>query len=382
MRFVSFKLLAACILLPPVLYILTIYGLERRSQEKFSSEIEKIYLGDTRRLLDGSVGIKNAIKANIEQYFVSQPLTRAGLSVRVTVVTKTGRVLYPSFFESDPEAAALPDAMAVATENFGVLSEGLVVQVEAAVEHNRLLSNLILLLYISIALAAIFIHYRSAKRKVFEEDTERRRQIDRLLHLERENTRSLENLLADREKLRTDLESLKVAYEKERSQAMQNEGDLIDEISLLESKLNDNTARESTWLSEIEALREKIATFEKEQRKDEKYRLKSEEEVRKRFAALYKSLSIHERAIRGFVELGEELKLRAEEVVQQLNHAPDLVPVKRKVFGKKNRETVLEVVFAYKGRLYFRKGADRRVEVLAIGTKNTQARELEFLSSL
>jgi hypothetical protein len=32
--------------------------------------------------------------------------------------------------------------------------------------------------------------------------------------------------------------------------------------------------------------------------------------------------------------------------------------------------------------LYFRKGIDRRVEVLAVGTKNTQGRELEFLSSL
>ena len=82
------------------------------------------------------------------------------------------------------------------------------------------------------------------------------------------------------------------------------------------------------------------------------------------------------------VEANEDLRLKAEEVIHQLNAAPDLVPIKRKVFGKKNRETVLEVVFAYKGRLYFRKGIDRRVEVLAVGTKNTQGRELEFLSSL
>ena len=59
----------------------------------------------------------------------------------------------------------------------------------------------------------------------------------------------------------------------------------------------------------------------------------------------------------------------------------DLVAVKRKVFGKKNRETVLDAVFAFKGRLYFRKRDDRRVEVVAIGTKNTQELELEFLSS-
>jgi hypothetical protein len=84
----------------------------------------------------------------------------------------------------------------------------------------------------------------------------------------------------------------------------------------------------------------------------------------------------------GFLDLNEELRLKAEEVIHQLNANSDLVAVKRKVFGKKNRETVLEVVFAYKGRLYFRKREDRRVEVVAIGTKNTQERELEFLSSL
>jgi hypothetical protein len=43
---------------------------------------------------------------------------------------------------------------------------------------------------------------------------------------------------------------------------------------------------------------------------------------------------------------------------------------------------VLEVIFAYKGRLYFRNTKDKRVEVLAIGTKNTQARELEYLAKL
>ena len=44
--------------------------------------------------------------------------------------------------------------------------------------------------------------------------------------------------------------------------------------------------------------------------------------------------------------------------------------------------TVQEVIFSYKGRLYFRKVKDSKIEVLAIGTKNTQARDLEFLDNL
>jgi hypothetical protein len=52
------------------------------------------------------------------------------------------------------------------------------------------------------------------------------------------------------------------------------------------------------------------------------------------------------------------------------------------VFGGKGQKTVLEVLFGYKGRLYFRNTKDQQIEVLAIGTKNTQARELEFLARL
>jgi len=44
--------------------------------------------------------------------------------------------------------------------------------------------------------------------------------------------------------------------------------------------------------------------------------------------------------------------------------------------------TKIEVIFSYKGRLYFRNTKDQRVEILAVGTKNTQARELEFLAKL
>ncbi len=56
--------------------------------------------------------------------------------------------------------------------------------------------------------------------------------------------------------------------------------------------------------------------------------------------------------------------------------------IKRKVFGRKGHETVFEVLFAYSGRLYFRKTAQNRIEVLTIGTKNTQGKDLKFLEKL
>ena len=89
---------------------------------------------------------------------------------------------------------------------------------------------------------------------------------------------------------------------------------------------------------------------------------------------------MHDKAIDGFVELIEGMKIKAEEVVHQLNDDPNRVQIKRKVLGKKNRETVFEVIFAYKGRLYFRKNSGNRVEVLAIGTKLTQNKDLVFIA--
>ena len=48
----------------------------------------------------------------------------------------------------------------------------------------------------------------------------------------------------------------------------------------------------------------------------------------------------------------------------------------------RNRETVFEVIFAYKGRLYFRNIDGNRVEVLVVGTKLTQNKDLTFLDKL
>lgn len=74
--------------------------------------------------------------------------------------------------------------------------------------------------------------------------------------------------------------------------------------------------------------------------------------------------------------------MKAEEVIHYFNEDPGLFRIMRKEFGHKDHQTVLELLFGYKGRLYFRNSKDRGVEVLTIGTKNTQAREFEFLAKL
>lgn len=381
MRFFSIKILALCILLPPVLYLLTVLALERQVESRIARQIEEVYTGEPKALLDGSVRLEDALDINIRHYLAASFLGRHGFAVRVSVATGSGRLLFPSALDPPTAGHSQPDPQRVAVENFALLSEGLAVHVEARLEHNRLISNAILGVYVFAALVLLLVHYRIAGRKLNIEEGQRRGEIERLAQLERENTAKLADLQSERERLRSDFERVKVAMEGERARAERNEDGLIVEIESLEEKLNENLGRQSSQEEEIRGLKEKIELLEKEQRREDRGRSKTSAAFKKRLATLYKNLAVSERAVDGLLEMNEELRLKAEEVIHQLNSAPDLVVVKRKVFGKKNRETVFEVVFAYKGRLYFRR-REGRVEVVAIGTKNTQERELEFLASL
>jgi hypothetical protein len=382
MRFFSIKILVLCILLPPLFYLLTVFVLEGQLQKHFARGIEQVCTGDPQPLLDGSVRLRDALRDNIGAYLRSSSIIRYGVSVRVQVSTRDGTVLYPVPFDEPGDLQGASTPMQVAQNNFTLLSQGLVVQVEAGLEQNRPLSNGILGFYVLAALLVVVRHYRTADRQVRREEVERRQEIERLNRLEAENTARLSGLQQERAGLLSEFDALKAVLQDERRRAERNEDDLIREIEDLEKKLADNLDLQTVQQQEIQTLKDTLAGYDKEQRREEKTRLKGQEILHKRLGTLYKNLTVNDRAVDGLAGLNEELRLKAEEVIHQLNANPELVPVKRKVFGKKNRETVLEVVFAYKGRLYFRRGQDRRVEVLAVGTKNTQERELEFLANL
>jgi TolA-binding protein len=268
----------------------------------------------------------------------------------------------------------------VAAENFALMNQDITLDVKTRFEHNRLLSNTILITSILLSLLILFFHYKSAARKAAIEDQEKSLEINRLKKLETENIRQLDALAQERQNLQSELEVLKEIFSDEQKRAERDEDDLIEEIESLEKKLEHNIALQDTQQQEISALKEKIATHEKGRQPTRK--AKPTDNVKKRFRVLYKDLAITDRAVSGYLDLNEELKLKAEEVIHQLNSDAAAVTIKRKVFGGKGNKTVLEVIFGYKGRLYFRNTSEQRVEVLAIGTKNTQARELEFLARL
>ncbi len=171
--------------------------------------------------------------------------------------------------------------------------------------------------------------------------------------------------------LLSEFDQLKSTFKTEKSQAEKTEWDLFDEIETLENKLK-----------EIDRLKIKIQNLEKSQNHITRQKDKTIEKIEKRFKALYKNIEISKRALASLTDMTEEMSLKAEEIIHQLNSDPSLISVKRKVFSKKGNTTSFEVVFAYTGRLYFRKSKDNRIKVLTIGSKNTQQKDLAYISNL
>ena len=382
MKFLSFKILILCILLPPILYIFSLQSIESHLNKRYAKEIGDIYTGDTRPLFDGSMRLKDAINNNIDRYLQSKAILSLGVKAKVAVTTKQNTILYPAVF-NDEEGDIPPSApIQVAADNYNLMNEGLVVNVDLILEHNTLLSNVILAFYICMSVLVLFLYYRTGIKKARQEYTEKETEIARLLEFEKNHTSKLKDLIKVKQKLIAEIIKIKRKLVHEKIRASKNEDDLIKEIVVLEENINENIALQNEKEEEINALKEKIKLFEKERQKENKQKTNSFNRVRKRFKALYKNISVNKRALDGFFDLTDDMKIKVEEIIHKLNEDPSFVLVKRKVFGKKGRATVQEVIFAYKGRLYFRKTKDGKIEILTIGTKNTQAKDLEFLDNL
>ncbi len=382
MKFFSFKILLLCILLPPLLYIYTVQLLEKELNRRYFDDIEQIYIGDTEPLFRGNVRLKDAIARNIDAYLKSRRLIRMGAKVEVTVTTRAGRILYPPLFEEESTPPVVVEPMDIAAENYRLLRQGLLVKVRVTLEYNTLLTNIILALYVLVFGLALYGYYRRGVHRVRQQELESRQEMARLEDAKRNTTRSLESLKAERERLTSEFERLQQRIEQEKHKASRNEDQMLEEIESLEKRIQENLSMQQAQQEEIDALREQIRHYEKVRRSEGKQKVRAVEAAGKRFRTLYKKLTVNTRAVEGYVELTDDMRIKAEEIIHQLNENPDQVPIKRKVFGRKGMETVLEVIFAYNGRLYFRRRDDQRIEVLVIGTKNTQNRDLGFIKKI
>lgn len=371
----------ACIVIPPVGYLFSLNAAEGYIAGRLQSELQGLYIGDARQLMDGEIELKAAINANIEEFLRHKQLSRFGLHPRITVRTPQGEILYPAELELSSYQASGLDRMTVATENMALLNQGLKLRVSLNIGHRTIIANVLLALWICAgSVSFLILHFYNTKHaraeaarqaeQIMELSDLRHQALDRLAQAT-ENQQSLEDQVA---RLRQELSAVKES-------AHQTEDGLLDELVKLEDRLSRNLESQQQQEQHIAALQEQILKFDGQALREHKQKVKTAEMVEKRFAAIYKSLRIHKYAIDGFVELTDEMQIRAEELLQMLHTDPGKISIKRKVFGNKSTITAFEVLFGYKGRLYYHT-SDQRIEVLAIGTKNSQQRDLAFLKRL
>jgi len=379
MKYLPFKLLVLCILLPAVLTGISIQALESYLTYRYAKDIENIYIGDMTLLLDGSRQLRDVVNTNISRYLEQKALPFWAAETEVLVSSKAGTILYPPVFMG-VETSILPkDNLTIARENYALINEGMVVAVNVRLGIDGLISWIIFTFFILIAVAVLYRFYRTGIKRAGDEENQKNQTIEMLKAKEEMLGSELDSLVNERVSISAELERMKAVLSSEKEKASHQEAQLFDEIVALDSKLKDITAHQAQQLKEIEALREKISDYEAELKKEERQKTKEADSIAKRFRVIYKNLIIHDRAIDGFVGLSEDMRIKAEEVIHRLNDEPEQVVIKRKVFIRKGRETVLEVLFSYNGRLYFRRTKSQEIEILIIGTKNTQVKDLEYI---
>jgi hypothetical protein len=57
------------------------------------------------------------------------------------------------------------------------MNEGLTVKLDAEVEHNKLLSNAILAVYVVLSLLALYLHYRKITNRIQQAEMDRSREM-------------------------------------------------------------------------------------------------------------------------------------------------------------------------------------------------------------
>ena len=381
MKTFPYKVLFACIFLPPILYILTITIMEGYLQKHLISNLDRIVIHDQEALLEGSYPIKDEINRNLGEYLSANRFLYAiGVRTDILVKTKDDKILYPAQMSGtldEPEAGLSKKEVnytEIAAENYKILNEGLILSASIRIKHNDWLSNSILVFYILIAVFVVRLFIRRSQKEFEKTESEHLKAIQDLTVRLKENESDLIDIRRKEDEYLKNITLLK----KERENLSTDIDDLLEEVERLESGLHDQRNLKNTREEEANQLREEIEELRGKLAKPGKKK-KKKSLTEKRFKVLYKNLVFTDRAIEGFDSLTDDFQLKAEEIIHRLNEDDSKVPVRRKVFGKGGKMNILETEFSYSGRIYFQKDSQSGTRVVAIGTKKTQDQDLSFL---
>ncbi len=385
MKYFPLKIALACFLLTPIFYILTLNVFQQYANDSYFKKVQNIFIGDTTRLLEGRETIEKQISQNIYTFLeLDWMLQHIGLDLKISVTTKKGKFIYPTFINADAflnNFEGNDDFGQIAKQNFDILNQGLAVNVQIDLSHGSNIANLILVVCFSLALLVFLIFYKMGSLKSAHERKLKKMMIAGLQEEEQNLKQILAKLEKERQGLFANIKSLNGKYQEDKQKLKANEEELFDEIESLEEQLEAYADHRQKKEEEIAQLKSKIEKYER--RKNSKNKRNEFDFVLKRFNVLYKNIQMNRRAISGLLSLNEDQQIKAEETVLMLDQNPDQITIKRKVFsGKKHKTTCLEVLFAYNGRLYYKKNENSKIDVVVIGTKNSQIKDMEYLHNL
>ncbi|MEB2343642.1 MAG: hypothetical protein OZ948_02765 [Deltaproteobacteria bacterium] len=391
-RIASFRLTYVAILCFVLLYVFSVKGLERWLGSVFEARVEAAI-----RVDPGAGDVVEQIQERVDAVVRSSAWTRfGGVKVSPIVMGADGSTpLYlggrgiPPPVASDPIAAA--ERLLPASAD-----------VTVTVPHNSLAANAVLVLYAALLIQTLFLYERRRSRveglrleaasAARDESAARAARIETELatlgreledRVEAEVAEEIEALRNERGRLQEQLAALARREDELRAQAGQLQETLQSERQSLEELLDDALADLARKDEELRGLSDRLQRASQAKGDVAAPRARDLDQLASRLRTLYRNLEFDDHALRNVVALGDEaMRLRAEESIKRLDTDVETAAVRRKVGGLPAHLTIFELGFAGKGRIYYTLGRQRRFRILAVGAKNSQKTDLEYLSRL
>jgi predicted nucleic acid-binding Zn-ribbon protein len=394
-RLASFRIVYLAIFAFAVAYIATIEIVENVLNTHFQNEVRI-----ATRVSPADGPIQPQIQQRVSAVVQNSVWTRlGGVRVNVTVIGSDGQTpLYVGggAVVPPPPPANLDAAMREALNLLPAISDVFVSVPTAAP-----LSTGILVLYGAILLQGLFLYNRRLARReqalvaaaVAQRDASAtraaqiegelasvRERLGEIEPTERAHVKEIRELENERKGLRRKLRELaereaELRTSAERASDLEQERQALEE--LLEEALEDVGQKEG----EISSLQDRLKNTAK--REPSGGRTRESERLERRLRTLYRNLEFDDRAISDLIGLRDEaMRLRAEESIKRLDDDPDTAAIRRKVGGLPPQLSIFELGFAGKGRIYYTRGEKVAYRILAVGAKNSQKQDLEYLSRL
>jgi hypothetical protein len=178
MRFLSLKALFVLVVLPPVLYVAALQGLEGYLEHHYRDVITNRIPGDSQALLAGRVRLTDQLQTVVDDLIADAVFHHRGVVLSVVIRTRAGLRLYPPSYSDDMATDPAPEPMRVASENFALLNEGLDVSLDVAISHNTLAANGLLVTCVLFSLTGLAVVYRRGTRVYLQEKAQRQHQSE------------------------------------------------------------------------------------------------------------------------------------------------------------------------------------------------------------